>query len=268
MSSRTSRGGSGRWIWTDPRTDRTPAALLPGDRSGMRRRRAPGSGSLRLRSSTAPSCWYALSVLVRASRPTASRTRGRSLEAMAFEAPGARRGRWWRSATQCDAPTASRPSLARRRPDEPRRSAPCPPPTTPSSTRSSSSAVGRRSGRRDPNDRSRDGGRAAPRARPARRRSPAIWPDRRLADSPGVSSPIEFPAAGLSDGVVTVRLMADADVPAVVEACPRPRRAALHDRARPLWRVRRAPLAARARGPGSNRHRPGDRDRRRARASG
>ena len=34
--------------------------------------------------------------------------------------------------------------------------------------------------------------------------------------------PIEFPVAGLSDGVVTLRLMSDADAPAVVEAVQDP----------------------------------------------
>jgi RimJ/RimL family protein N-acetyltransferase len=35
-------------------------------------------------------------------------------------------------------------------------------------------------------------------------------------------APIEFPAAGLDDGTVTVRLIADADLPEIVDACNDP----------------------------------------------
>jgi ribosomal-protein-serine acetyltransferase len=36
------------------------------------------------------------------------------------------------------------------------------------------------------------------------------------------SGPIDFPAAGIDDGVVRLRLRADADIPALVEACQDP----------------------------------------------
>jgi RimJ/RimL family protein N-acetyltransferase len=48
---------------------------------------------------------------------------------------------------------------------------------------------------------------------------------------------IEFPVAGVSDGVVTLRLMADADVPAVVEA--------LQDPEIPRWTVVPSPYGER-----------------------